>query len=150
MLFKTHLIITLFFSLLLFPFVENLLVFFIVAMISTCLPDIDSKFSVIGRKKTFRIIQLFTKHRGIFHSFSFLIVLGLILYFYFPLIWVGFCLGYGLHLLADCFTKRGLRVFYPLSFKIKGFIKSGGYFETFIFVVFLLGSLFLIFYRFLL
>ena len=144
---RTHLLIALFFALLLLPYAEYKLIFIVVVLIATFIPDIDSKFSKIGRKKTFRILQFFVKHRGVIHSFTFLIIISLIFLFVFPIIVFPFFLGYGLHLLIDGFTRQGIRPFYPFRIKIRGIIKTGGMCETFIFVLFLILDLVLIFER---
>ncbi len=126
MLLKTHLAITLFFILLLMDAVENKIVFLIVAIIATYLPDIDSRYSTLGRKKINRILQVFTKHRGIIHSYTFLLTITLFFVLFLPVAALGFFLGYSLHLLADSFTKDGIRPFYPLKAISKGMIKTGG------------------------
>ena len=144
MLIYTHLAITLFFVLLLMPFAEYKLVFFMSALISSFIPDIDSKFSTLGKKKILRILQFFVRHRGILHSFSFLLIITLILILFYPKITFGFVLGYGLHLFADSFTKNGIKPFYPFKRKIRGIIRTGGKLETMIFIVFLIANLFLI------
>lgn len=138
MLIRSHLTITIFFVLLLLDKVESKFIFVIVALMATYIPDIDSKKSKLGKYILFRPLQWFTKHRGIFHSFSFLIVVGFVLYLFFPYSFLfGFVLGYGSHLLVDCLTVQGIRIFYPLKFRVRGFIRSGGIIETIIFVVFL-------------
>ena len=105
MLIRSHLTITIFFVLLLLDKVESKFIFVIVALMATYIPDIDSKKSKLGKYILFRPLQWFTKHRGIFHSFSFLIVVSFILYLFFPYSFLfGFVLGYGLHLLTDCLT----------------------------------------------
>ncbi|MCK4647492.1 metal-dependent hydrolase [Candidatus Pacearchaeota archaeon] len=145
MLIRTHLLIALFFALLLLPYAESKLVFIIVVLIASFIPDVDSKCSKLGRKKTFRILQFFVKHRGILHSFTFLIIISLIFLFVFPIIVFPFFLGYGLHLLIDSFTKQGIRPFYPFKYRMRGIIKTGGRFETFIFVIFLILDIIFIF-----
>ena len=125
MLYYTHLAATLFFALLLFS--KFGIMFLGVALISTLLPDIDTKHSRIGKKWFFRPLQFFLAHRGILHSFIFLILIGLVLFLFSKSVAYGFLLGYGLHILTD---RLG--------------IKSGSVIETGIFVVFLLGSLVLI------
>lgn len=148
MLIRTHLTITAFFILLLFNSVENKLIFILVALIATYIPDVDSRKSKLGKHILFRPLQWFTKHRGVLHSFSFLIVVSFILYLFFSYsVLFGFILGYGLHLLADCLTIQGIRIFYPLKGKISGFIKSGGIIETIIFILFLLADFVLFFWK---
>jgi len=136
MLSRTHLVIALFGILLLLNHVENQLVFVFVVLFVTLLPDIDSSTSRLGRKGISKVITAFTKHRGIFHSLIFVLVIYLVLLFYWPVVSFGFLFGYCLHLFTDCFTKRGVRLFYPLKFRIRGFIKSGGKIELFIFLLF--------------
>lgn len=147
MLLRTHLSITIFFVLFLLPFVDNKLVFIIVALIATFIPDVDSRFSTIGHKKIARILQLFTKHRGMIHSFTFLISLVFFLVLFFPRIALGFFLGYGLHLFADGFTVEGIRPFYPSKKKMSGRIRTGRRSETFVLVLFVIANLFLLFFR---
>ena len=137
-------LVGLFFSLLLLPLTEHKAMFVIIVFVVSFIPDIDSKCSKLGRKKTFRILQFFVKHRGIMHSFTFLSIVSLILLFVLPIIVFPFLLGYGLHLLVDGFTKQGIRPFYPLKCRMKGIIKTGGRSETFIFVLFLLSNLFIV------
>lgn len=141
MLIRTHFVITVFAVLLLVSEVEHKFVFAAVALFATLIPDVDSKFSKLGKHKVFRGLQFFVKHRGIFHSFVFLILLTLILFSVFPVVASGFFIGYGLHLFADSFTKQGVCLFYPFSKKkSRGFIRTGGMFEIFIFVLFLFAD----------
>ncbi|MDP2672373.1 MAG: hypothetical protein Q8O84_01005, partial [Nanoarchaeota archaeon] len=61
MLIKTHLTITLFFILLLLPFVSYKIIFIAVALLATYIPDIDLESSKLGRKIIFRPLQFFVK-----------------------------------------------------------------------------------------
>jgi membrane-bound metal-dependent hydrolase YbcI (DUF457 family) len=144
MLIKTHFVITIFAILILISSVNHKLVFVIVALVATFIPDIDSRYSVMGRKKLNRILQFFTKHRGIIHSFVFLIFVTLILVFFLPVVALGFFVGYGFHLFADSFTVYGITPWYPFSKKkIDGFIVSGKKFEKVLFACFLILDLIL-------
>jgi len=145
MLIRTHLLITIFFILILFSSLENKAVFVVVALIATFIPDIDTKFSRLGKKRIFRPLQFFVSHRGFFHSFTFLIIISFIFYLFLPIIVLPFALGYGTHLLADSFTIQGIRPFYPLKTRIKGKIKTGGRLETLVLVCFLIVDLLLLF-----
>jgi inner membrane protein len=82
------------------------------------------------------------------HSFSFLLLLLILIFVSFREILVPFALGYALHLIADCFTVQGIRGFYPLKLKIRGKIRTGGIIEFFILIIFISGDLFLAFNRF--
>jgi inner membrane protein len=144
MLFWTHFVVTLFGILLIFNSVENSFIFFIVALFSSFIPDIDSEHSKVGKFGISKVLSSFSKHRGIFHSLFFVFLVGFILWIYFPIISFAFIFGYSIHLFVDSFTKRGVRLFYPFKFKIRGFIRSGGFFENLIFVVFLILDLGLI------
>jgi len=147
MLIKTHLAITLFFVLVFLSVVEHELIFVVVALIATFIPDVDSRFSKIGRKKIARVLQWFTKHRGITHSFTFLILVTLIFVLFLPVVAFGFFLGYGLHLLADSFTIDGIRPFYPSRIKSRGKIKTGGKVEVSLLALFIVFDVILIFYK---
>lgn len=149
MLIKTHIAITVFGILLLLLSVEHKIIFIIVALFATFLPDIDSRYSVMGKKKLNRILQFFTKHRGITHSFVFLIAVTLILLYLLPVVALGFFLGYGLHLFADAFTKNGITPFHPFSKKkSEGFISTGRKFEKFTFIIFIILDVILFWIKF--
>jgi len=147
MLIRTHLAITLFFVLLFISVVEYKFAFVLVALLATFIPDADSKFSTLGKRKSLRILQFFIKHRGVMHSFSFLILVTFFLVLFFPIISLGFFLGYGTHLLADSFTVQGIRPFYPLKKKSCGRIKTGKRTETIVFVFFLVSNLGLLMWK---
>jgi len=146
MLSRTHLMITLAFVLVILPQLSNndKIIFIVVALISTYLPDIDSSHSKLGRKIVFRPVQFFFKHRGFFHSFLFLFSLTFILWIFFPKLALGFFVGYASHLLADSLTQEGIYPFHPFNWRLKGFIRTGGKIEFFIFLGFIVLNLFLI------
>lgn len=145
MLARTHVVITLFFILLLIPFISYKLLFVLLGLFMTYVPDIDLKNSKLGKKKIFRPLQFFFKHRGFFHSFTFLILATLFFSMFVPILALGFFIGYASHLFADSFTPEGIYLFYPLTFKSKGKIKTGGKSEFFIFLFFSFVDLLLIF-----
>lgn len=146
MLLRTHVLVGLFFALLFLP-AENKIIFVGIVLLACIIPDVDSRFSKIGKKKTFRILQFFVKHRGIVHSLTFLLIVGLVFWFTYPFVVVPFVLGFGSHLLMDGLTKQGVKLFYPINIKVKGFVRVGKRWETIVFVVFLVGDLVLIFER---
>ena len=136
MLIRTHLLITLFFVLILFSSVENKIVFAVVALIATFIPDIDTKFSKLGRKKVFRPLQFFISHRGFLHSFVFLGLISIVFYLFLPIVMLGFALGYGSHLIADSLTIQGIKPFYPFKRRWRWKIKTGGKLEVVLFRIF--------------
>jgi membrane-bound metal-dependent hydrolase YbcI (DUF457 family) len=145
MLAKTHLMIGILAIAFFLPHVNHKLIFVPVVLIASLLPDIDSGFSTLGRKGIFRPLQAFTKHRGMFHSFTFCILVSLILAFYLPLLAFSFFLGYALHLLADSWTPEGIKPFWPLRPILKGRVTVGGFIEETVFIVFaILDVIFLI------
>jgi inner membrane protein len=138
MLFWTHLIIGLSFLLLFFGRAENKILFLVVGLIASVFPDIDSSTSKMGRSFFSRVIVAFSKHRGIFHSFTFMLFVYFVFREFVSVLAFPFLLGYFVHLISDCFTKRGLRLFWPFKWRFRGFVKSGGMFEVFIFILFLI------------
>ncbi len=147
MLLRTHLAITFFGILILISSVQNKFIFIIVAILSTYIPDIDSRYSKIGRKRINRILQFFTRHRGITHSFIFLVLVTLGILLFSNAAALGFFLGYGLHLFADSFTRDGIKSFYPFfsKFKSSGKVSTGGKVEIIIFMIFIILDLILFF-----
>ena len=141
MLIRTHLAITIFAILFFISSVNNKLVFVAVALIATFLPDADTGFSSLGKKKIMKPIQIFVRHRGFLHSLTFLFLLTVIFITYTPTIALAFFLGYFLHIFADSFTMEGIKPFYPFSKMLNGKLKTGGKKEVTIFVFFILADL---------
>ena len=113
-------------------------------LFATAFVDIDISSSKIGKVWIFRPLQWVTRHRGVIHSLlAALLISGLVGSFN---LWAGFgfLVGYISHLVADCFTKSGVRLFWPLKFKIKGFVHSGKTIEDVIFVLLLLSNIFIV------
>jgi inner membrane protein len=144
MLFWTHLVVGLCAGLLFMGQAENGILFLVVALIASVFPDIDSSTSKMGKRSLSKVITAFSKHRGMFHSFTFMLILYMIFNKLIPIIALPFLVGYSSHLISDCFTRQGLRLFWPFRWRFKGFVRSGGLFEIAIFVVFLILDVFLI------
>ena len=113
-------------------------------LFSTAFVDIDVKSSKIGNHWYFRPLQWVIKHRGVLHSLVFALFLSLIVGGFNLWAGFGFFAGYISHLFLDCLTVSGVRLFWPFKFKIKGFVRSGGIVEEVIFVLLLLGDIFII------
>jgi membrane-bound metal-dependent hydrolase YbcI (DUF457 family) len=139
---RTHLAITFFGILLLISSVENKIFFVIFALIATYIPDVDTAYSRIGKKKIFGFLRVFVRHRGFVHSFTFLFLAVLVLLIVYPVAAAGFFIGYGLHIFSDSFTLEGITPFYPWGKKVCGDVKTGGKTETIIFIVFVFVDLF--------
>ncbi len=106
--------------------------------------DIDIKNSRFGNRWYFRPLQWMTKHRGFLHSLVACVFLSLVVGSFSLWAGFGFFVGYVSHLFLDCLTVSGVRLFWPFDFKIKGFVKSGGIVEEVIFVLLMLGNIFVI------
>ncbi len=148
MMFKTHLIFSLLIALLIFNYFKlNPILFILILVLSGSLPDIDHAKSKIGRKLFLIswLVNLFFGHRKLIHSvwfatlFSFLIKLG------FGNYWIPFFIGYLSHLFSDALTKQGIYFFYPIKFKISGFITTNGFIEkVFLFILIILNVYYII------
>lgn len=121
----------------------NNLIFFLMVLLGSILPDIDSRHSKINRWSGFvgNIATFLAKHRGFFHSLLFFLILFFVISYYWKnnYAW-GLLLGYFAHLIGDGITRRGVQIFYPFSkFKFKGPIRVGGMFETIIMVLLIIA-----------
>ncbi|MGL4452734.1 MAG: metal-dependent hydrolase [Sarcina sp.] len=120
------------------PLYQLLLIvlFFHFTNIGSVFPDIDMKGSYIAKRYPF-LAALFkkAKHRGITHSFFFIVILYIISL---TLIFIshknivviaicgGFLIGYISHLVLDMFTREGIELFFPFNFNFKIFnIRTG-------------------------
>jgi inner membrane protein len=117
------------------------------AALGSLLPDIDSPESTINNWiPPLRLLTLFFKHRGIFHTLYIPLLFALIGIVQPQLQHWMFALsaGYLSHLVADCMTIHGLSVLYPLSIKVHllppGFrIQTGGIVERLLLLGLLAG-----------
>ena len=116
----------------------------IFVLLATAFVDIDIKNSKAGNRWYLRPLQWFTKHRGFLHSFIPALLLSLIIASVSRWAGFGFFIGYISHLFLDCLTKSGVKLFWPFPWKIKGFVRSGGIFEQVVFVLLLLGNIFVV------
>lgn len=152
MLLRTHFVFNLFVFLLLiklqiFGFAFSWL-FLLMFFLATILPDIDIAGSFVSNKTKplSNFIHIFTKHREEFHSLLFCISLSTMVFLISKKINLSliFFLFYFLHLFLDSLTKSGIKWLWPLDFVIKGKIKTHGFIEAVLFLVFSLACIFLI------
>ena len=134
MLFKTHLMFGIFAIILMISFVNDKIIFVIIALIATIIPDIDHSDSKLGRKLIFRPFQFFIRHRGMVHSFTIAIFISILIAIFFPIVSLGFFLGYSVHLLCDSFTREGIEPFWPFDYKTHGYLRTGEKYEEILFV----------------
>lgn len=142
MLFKTHLFFGFLAGLIALDFldIKNKFLFLIITIIFSIFPDVDHENSKINKKLIItKIFSILFKHRGFVHSIFFVLVLFLIaIYFNYFDVGYGVLTGYLAHLAIDGLTKNGVKMFYPVfNFKIRGFVRTGGFLERIIFLVIL-------------
>ena len=144
MLFRTHIVFSLavYFLLDYFLTMPVFILFFI--LFSTAFVDIDIKNSKFGNRWYFRPLQWITKHRGFLHSLVACVFLSLVVGGFSLWAGFGFFVGYISHLFLDCLTVSGVRLFWPFGWKIKGFVRSGRIIEDVVFVLLLLGNIFVV------
>jgi len=143
MMLRTHIVITMMVVLLFLPHISGKFLFIFVALIATAIPDMDTGFSTVGRMKATRVVQFLVRHRGVFHSFTFCIIVAVILAAFIPVLALPFFLGYSLHLFADSFTVDGIKPYWPLKHRSYWRIRVGSLTETSLFIFFLLVDIFL-------
>lgn len=139
--------------------------------LGSLLPDIDEPSSEfwqripVGRFFGELTHQFIGSHRHLTHSLLGLIIVGIglkyLLFLLSPtflinmtIVWLAFMIGFVSHLLADCFTKEGIPLFFPIHWNI-GFpplkelrIKTGGRIEKFIvFPILLFGNIYLFYHH---
>ena len=143
MMFRTHLAFSFLISILIIDSfnIQNKVMFIVILLIASVLPDIDSYKSKLGRKikPISFLINIFLGHRGIFHSLFLLILISLIIAFINNEIAAAFFIGYLSHLILDSLTPEGVMFFYPFSKKrIKGIIRTSSLWENIFFFVFII------------
>lgn len=119
---------------------ENQILFMILALTGSALPDIDHPRSRLGRKTG--IIGLLFQHRGFFHSLFMLLAIAIAgtlisegIYIY------ALVIGFGSHLLIDSITREGIMPLHPLSrIRLRGPIYTGKKLEWIIFAGLMVSS----------
>ena len=144
MLFRTHIVFSLMVYFLLSYVLEMPFWVLGFVLLATAFVDIDIKNSKFGNHWYFRPLQWMVKHRGILHSLFFALLLSLFIGGFNLWAGFGFFVGYISHLFLDCWTRSGVKLFWPLKFKVKGFVKSGGIVEQVMFVLLLFVNIFLV------
>ena len=148
MLWKTHLAFGFLFGLLVMPLVNygNKYIYFALVLLGALLVDIDSPNSKISNKAGIlaKATQTFTKHRGIFHSIFFAILIpGLVWYFIGHQYGTALFVGYLSHLIIDGFTKAGVNFLHPIAtLRLHGFIETGSTAETLSFILIIAAIIF--------
>ena len=116
--------------------ISNQILFIVLFLLFSLLPDIDEiKSKISGKVKLLSwLINFFIGHRGLMHSIGIPFLLYLVLFLIRMDIAIAVSFGYLSHLILDCFTVSGVRLLWPLKKKLKGFVKTGSLVEYFIFM----------------
>lgn len=140
MLRRTHLALGAVVGLYFLPHIKtNEIVFLVITLVASLIPDIESGFSAPQRKKFFSLNPgtVFHKNR-LLHTYTLLIPLTILLAIVYPPAAFPFFLGYSFHLFIDAFSPQGIRPFWPLKTKSTGSIMPGGRVDKILFYVFLM------------
>ena len=140
---RTHLAVGLAVGLYFLPFVTHKLFFIPIVLLGSILPDIDSATSFLGRRRIFRPVQLFFRHRGPIHSYTVCGIICLIFAFFYPVVALPLFFGYSLHLFLDSFTVGGIKPLWPLNFQSSGIVRTGGAIDKVMFSIFIVVDFFL-------
>lgn len=138
--FRTHLAFSFLISILIINSfnIQNKIIFIIIMLIASALPDIDSYKSKLGKKikPVSFLINILLGHRGIFHSPFLPILVSLLIMLINYEIAAAFFIGYISHLVLDSLTPKGIMIFYPFSKKrTKGLIRTGSLWENIFFFI---------------
>lgn len=149
MLAKTHIAFGILFGILALSFYSpnNIWAYFVLVVLGVLLPDIDHPNSKINNTVKFtRVVPLFFKHRGFFHSiFPALAILILFKLFSTMDYGVALFVGYFAHLFSDGMTVSGVNLLHPIGkLHLKGFIKTGSLAENIVFIIVVVLSIWLI------
>ena len=139
MMFITHLSFSFLIGLLIIKYFNisfNPFVFILILLAATLAPDIDYPGSFLGKR--LKISILFFKHRGVFHSIIMGVIFSIILFIFTENSYYALAvlLGYASHLFLDSFTKTGVAAFYPSKLRIKGKLKTTGFVDWVLLIIF--------------
>jgi len=141
---KTHIAIGVAVALYFIPFVTHKLIFLPIVLIASLLPNLDTLSGNSEKRNFLKPFSRLLSPRGILHTYTFAIVASVVIALIYPPAALPFFLGYSFHLLADSFTVKGIRPFWPLKGEIRGIVRSGKHIDRAIFVTFLIIDAFLL------
>jgi inner membrane protein len=150
MMFKTHLAFGLLVGLFVSEYfdISQKVLFVTICTLAAILPDLDIPMSKIGGllKPLSWLLNLLFGHRGLLHSIWFPLLIYFIFRAFDKELWAGaFFLGYMSHLVMDMLTIKGVYFFYPLNrVRVNGFVKTGGILEWIVFVLIVVGVVFVV------
>lgn len=126
--------------------IENKLLFIVIAVATAMVVDIDNIRSSIGQKLEpyARALNFLFKHRGLLHSIWPPLLLFLLLININKIMAIAVVVGYLSHLILDSLTIEGISLFWPIKYKIKGFVRVGGITEQVIIVLTFLALVYIV------
>jgi membrane-bound metal-dependent hydrolase YbcI (DUF457 family) len=133
MLLKTHLAFALFIILLMLSHIQEKILFVILFLIATILPDLETLPSHFSKVQAHFHEAIIAKHHSPFHSLTFGLLISIPFLFIYPAVAFPIFLGFGVHLILDMFTSQGVRIWWPSEKIIKGPVITGGLIEQVIF-----------------
>lgn len=149
MMFLTHLLFGLFCGLVTLNIFspKNMIVYFSLVVVGSMLPDIDCADSRSSKAAGIfgKISSALLRHRGILHSIWPILAVWFLFESFNGRAWsIPLLVGYSSHLFIDMFNHAGIRVFHPINFHIKGFIKAGSISEKAVMMIIFVLDIFLI------
>ena len=128
--------------------ISNQILFILLFMGFSLLPDIDKVQSKISSKIKLVsfVIRFFLGHRGLMHSIWIPLLFYLLLFMFSFDIAIAISFGYLSHLILDGLTPSGVKLFWPLKKKLKGFIRTGSLVEYLLFVLLLILDVYFLIY----
>ena len=139
MLKRTHIALGLAAALYFLPHIKgSKIVFLAVVLLASILPDLETGFSAPKRHKILSIqpIKWVFHKNWLFHTYTILIPVCILIAFFYPFIAFPFFLGYSFHLFIDSFSPQGIRPFWPVKKRSTGSIVPGGRVDRILFYVF--------------
>jgi inner membrane protein len=117
--------------------IPNQILFIILFMGFSLLPDIDKVQSKISEKikVVSFIIRFFLGHRGLMHSIWIPLLFYLMLFAFNMNIAIAVSFGYLSHLLLDGLTPSGVKLLWPINKKLKGFVRTSSLMEYLLFIL---------------
>lgn len=104
-------------------------IFVSLVIFASMLPDLDHPDSKLSNKIPVipKIISMVSKHRGIFHSIFFALLLSGAVYYFFGFSYgIALFIGYMSHLIIDGLTKQGINFLHPIGrLHMAGFVETG-------------------------
>ena len=116
----------------------NKYIFLAVILLASFLPDIVNAHSFVGKR--FKVLGLFFKHRGFFHSIILMVIFAIIVFLFTQNLYyvLAIMVGFASHLLLDSMTKTGITPFWPSKLRIKGIFRTRRWLDWVSFIIFLI------------